>query len=302
MRQDEALAASLAREKQLESLVKQLQSAIVAKDEMIWRLAVGTPQLPSQLEPTGAPSEAPACSVPAPASAAPSLEPRGSDKWSLRWLSNPPVRAVRKRSRAPGATTDESEATLCRSLPVRRRGTLTKLSKGGFTANWNRRVFVLIGASLFYERDWPQLMMQPKLFVRLKASHVRPLARTPARTPSPSPRARFPSSRVAARAPRSVRVRWSPRGRTRAAHMRTRSRLLTESSPRARRTPCCSSPPTRRTKGDLPFSAPVRGARLPRPGSRAPLRRAAWIDAMTIARADPPCPARLVAQMLSMSK
>ena len=200
MRQDEALAASLAREKQLESLVKQLRSAIVAKDEMIWRLAVGTPQLPSQTEPTGAPSEAPACSVPTPASAAPTLEPRGSDKWSLRWLSNPPVRAARKRSRAPGATPDEEpEATLCRSLPVRRRGTLTKLSKGGFTANWNRRVFVLIGASLFYERDWPQLMMQPKLFVRLKASHVRPLARTPARIP-PRHWARFPSSRVAARA------------------------------------------------------------------------------------------------------
>lgn len=34
-----------------------------------------------------------------------------------------------------------------------RQGTLKKLSRGGFTANWNRREFVLIGCTLFYAKD-----------------------------------------------------------------------------------------------------------------------------------------------------
>ena len=34
-----------------------------------------------------------------------------------------------------------------------KQGMLTKLSKGGFTANWNRRAFALIGSSLFYAKD-----------------------------------------------------------------------------------------------------------------------------------------------------
>ena len=39
------------------------------------------------------------------------------------------------------------------TLRVYRQGTLTKLSKGGFTANWNRRQFVLIGSTLFYANN-----------------------------------------------------------------------------------------------------------------------------------------------------
>jgi len=53
-------------------------------------------------------------------------------------------------------------------LTVRRFGHLTKLSKGGFTTNWNRRAFALIGSSLYYERDFDTLAVQPKLFTQLQ--------------------------------------------------------------------------------------------------------------------------------------
>jgi hypothetical protein len=44
---------------------------------------------------------------------------------------------------------------------VLKEGVLTKLSKGGFTANWNRRAFALIGSSLFYAKDREHLLNQP---------------------------------------------------------------------------------------------------------------------------------------------
>uniref|UniRef100_A0A7S3T9J1 PH domain-containing protein n=1 Tax=Emiliania huxleyi TaxID=2903 RepID=A0A7S3T9J1_EMIHU len=46
-------------------------------------------------------------------------------------------------------------------------GWLTKFSKGGYTANWNRRVFALIGSSLFYAKSIDDLVVQPKLFAQL---------------------------------------------------------------------------------------------------------------------------------------
>ena len=50
---------------------------------------------------------------------------------------------------------------------VLKEGVLTKLSKGGFTANWNRRAFALIGSSLFYAKDREHLLSQPKLFAEV---------------------------------------------------------------------------------------------------------------------------------------
>ena len=37
-------------------------------------------------------------------------------------------------------------------IAVIKQGMLTKLSKGGFTANWNRRAFALLGSSLYYAK------------------------------------------------------------------------------------------------------------------------------------------------------
>lgn len=53
---------------------------------------------------------------------------------------------------------------------------LTKLSKGGFTANWNRRAFCLIGSSLFYAKDRATLNVQPKIFAEISGCEVRPFA------------------------------------------------------------------------------------------------------------------------------
>ena len=47
-------------------------------------------------------------------------------------------------------------------------GWLTKQSKGGFTANWNRRAFALIGSSLFYEKNYDTLAVNPKLWAQLE--------------------------------------------------------------------------------------------------------------------------------------
>ena len=57
---------------------------------------------------------------------------------------------------------------------VLRQGLLTKLSKGGFTANWNRRSFALIGSSLYYAKDSATLATQPKLFAEIAGCEVHP--------------------------------------------------------------------------------------------------------------------------------
>ena len=49
---------------------------------------------------------------------------------------------------------------------------LTKLSKGGFTANWNRRAFALIGSSLFYAKDLEALTARPKIFAEIAGCDV----------------------------------------------------------------------------------------------------------------------------------
>ena len=48
-----------------------------------------------------------------------------------------------------------------------KQGMLTKLSKGGFTPNWNRRAFALCGSSLFYAKDADELLKKPKLFAEV---------------------------------------------------------------------------------------------------------------------------------------
>jgi len=57
-------------------------------------------------------------------------------------------------------------------MRVVKQGVLTKLSKGGFTANWNRREFALIGSSLFYAKDRSTLTTQPKLFAEIAYCEV----------------------------------------------------------------------------------------------------------------------------------
>jgi hypothetical protein len=64
-------------------------------------------------------------------------------------------------------------------VPVRqvlKQGMLTKLSKGGFTANWNRRAFVLIGSTLYYAKDRATLNVQPKVFAEIYGCEARPFA------------------------------------------------------------------------------------------------------------------------------
>mmetsp|Transcript_60653 Transcript_60653/g.180419 ORF Transcript_60653/g.180419 Transcript_60653/m.180419 type:complete len:345 (-) Transcript_60653:505-1539(-) len=76
----------------------------------------------------------------------------------------PPRASSQKEGRGPypgGSKRSES------ALRVYTQGVLTKLSKGGFTANWNRRHFVLIGSTLFYAKDSEAIGVAPKVFVQL---------------------------------------------------------------------------------------------------------------------------------------
>jgi len=68
---------------------------------------------------------------------------------------------------APGADDANGPALL-------KLGKLTKLSKGGLTANWNRRSFAIVGSSLYYSDSLKSLCkpMQAKLFCELAGSTV----------------------------------------------------------------------------------------------------------------------------------
>ena len=103
----------------------------------------------------------------------------------------PPAPANQARSRShtasdmqlPGGSTS-SQLNGCIStgagagaqLRVSKQGWLTKFSKGGFTANWNRRAFVLIGSSLYYARTHEALPSRPQLFAELHLCEVLPWA------------------------------------------------------------------------------------------------------------------------------
>jgi len=71
-------------------------------------------------------------------------------------------------TRAPASAACGAEATL------QKLGKLTKLSKGGYTANWNRRTFAIVGSSLYYSDSLKSLCkpMQAKLFCELAGSTV----------------------------------------------------------------------------------------------------------------------------------
>ena len=83
-------------------------------------------------------------------------------------------------------------------ISVLKQGMLTKLSKGGFTANWNRRAFALLGSSLYYAKEKAGLAIQPKLFAEVTGcqvlswndevtvrSLIRPLVQTAGPGPAP---------------------------------------------------------------------------------------------------------------------
>lgn len=67
-------------------------------------------------------------------------------------------------------------ASVGTQLRVSKQGWLTKFSKGGFMANWNRRAFVLVGSSLYYARTHETLPSRPQLFAELHNCEVLPWA------------------------------------------------------------------------------------------------------------------------------
>jgi len=75
---------------------------------------------------------------------------------------------------APNPLGDGEEAA-AEGLTLRKLGMLTKLSKGGFTANWNRRGFALLGSSLYFAHSTKHLAKpgQAKLFCELAGGAVR---------------------------------------------------------------------------------------------------------------------------------
>jgi len=62
-------------------------------------------------------------------------------------------------------------------LRLRKMGEMTKLSKGGWTDNWNRRSFALVGSTLYYSDSAKDLLKpgQPKVFAELAGCQVRSL-------------------------------------------------------------------------------------------------------------------------------
>lgn len=51
-------------------------------------------------------------------------------------------------------------------------GWLDKFSRGGLTSNWNRRVFALIGCTLFYAKSVNEMVLNPKIFLELDTHSV----------------------------------------------------------------------------------------------------------------------------------
>lgn len=78
---------------------------------------------------------------------------------------------------APSGGEDHSVAP--GDIKVTMQGWLTKLSKGGFTANWNRRYFVLAGSTLYYSEDPDKLQAKPKLFCEVAGADILAVAHPP---------------------------------------------------------------------------------------------------------------------------
>jgi hypothetical protein len=57
-------------------------------------------------------------------------------------------------------------------LSLIKTGWLRKLSKGGWTTNWNRRYFALAGSTLFYADNDEKITFSPKVFADVRHLHV----------------------------------------------------------------------------------------------------------------------------------
>jgi hypothetical protein len=57
-------------------------------------------------------------------------------------------------------------------LSLIKTGWLRKLSKGGWTTNWNRRYFALSGSTLFYADNDEKITFAPKVFASMRHLHV----------------------------------------------------------------------------------------------------------------------------------
>ena len=136
---DVQLEAAAEREAHLRELISQLQTALTQKDEQLWEMA------------------------------------------KLLAQNNIPTAALLQQSQQqPLDNLDEPETAMMAEedalIRVLKQGMLTKLSKGGFTANWNRRAFALIGSSLFYAKDRGTLTSQPKIFAELVGCTVQAMS------------------------------------------------------------------------------------------------------------------------------
>lgn len=112
---------------------------------------------------------------------------RGSAPMATFDVGKPPGPASQGRSRShtasdmqvpggPSSSQPPPHGANGSQLRVSKQGWLTKFSKGGFTANWNRRAFVLIGSSLYYARTHEALPSKPQLFAELHMCEVLPWA------------------------------------------------------------------------------------------------------------------------------
>ena len=113
----------------------------------------------------------------APPAATPERSRRVSRQNSIPFFSSLPV----SLTLAPAATAID-EALPDEDTALHRLGHLTKLSKGGFTANWNRRIFALLGSSLYYADSMKVLKKagHAKLFANLAGCSIRSLPDTAA--------------------------------------------------------------------------------------------------------------------------
>ena len=192
------LHAAAEREAGLHQQLEAMRLALADKDASLFRLAQHcTTHLPEELRPTpaavaaappdgplerigkvlkrrgsGRPEDlaGPAAAATAAAAAAAAAVPTPV-RVGRRPSATPNVPGARTMSATPAAT--PMRAAGGAPVHVELRGWLTKLSKGGFTANWNRRAFALIGSTLVYAKNHETLIATPKVFAEVFGCDVR---------------------------------------------------------------------------------------------------------------------------------
>ena len=192
------LHAAAEREAGLHQQLEAMRLALADKDASLFRLAQHcTTHLPEELRPTpaavaaappdgplerigkvlkrrgsGRPEDlaGPAAAATAAAAAAAAAVPTPV-RVGRRPSATPNVPGARTMSATPAAT--PMRAAGGAPVHVELRGWLTKLSKGGFTANWNRRAFALIGSTLVYAKNHETLIATPKVFAEVLGCDVR---------------------------------------------------------------------------------------------------------------------------------